>query len=233
MENKQRLSKVMAQAGLASRRHCEEIIFTGRVTVNGEVVLLPQTMVEKTDNIKVDGYPLPSIEKKVYYLLNKPPGYLCSNSSHRGEKIVIDLFEKCPYRLFTVGRLDKETTGLLIVTNDGHFAQRVIHPSADIEKEYLAEVNNPLSEKHLRLVRQGAKVEGSFVKPVEVKKVENTKVRIVVKEGKKREVRVLIKNAGLTVKHLSRIRIGQLSLKNLPEGKWRAMTEHEKQQIFA
>jgi 23S rRNA pseudouridine2605 synthase len=231
--NKQRLSKIMAQAGIASRRHCEDIIFKGRVTVNGEVVLTPQTMVDASDIITVDGRDMPEIEEKVYYLLNKPRGYLCSNTPGQQKKIVLDLFNSSPHRLFTVGRLDKETTGLLIVTNDGQFSQHVIHPSSDIEKEYVAEVNRPLSSEHLKIIRQGTRVEGTFVKPKQVKKIGNTSVLVIVKEGKKREVRHLIQHAGLSVKHLTRTRIGQLSLKDLPEGKWRAMTEQEKQQIFA
>ncbi len=229
----QRLSKVMAQAGVASRRHCEDIIFEGRVTLNGEVVLLPQTMVSASDTIEIDGKPLPVKEEKVYYLLNKPRGYLCSNSAARNLKIVIDLFKNTPHRLFTVGRLDKETTGLLIVTNDGHFSQQVIHPSSDIEKEYLAKVNHPISQMHLQTIRRGTEVEGTYVRPQEVEKIDDTTVRVVVKEGKKREVRILIQNTGLSVTHLSRTRIGQLSLEDLSEGKWRIMTEHDKQQIFA
>lgn len=229
----QRLSKMMAAAGVASRRRCEEIIFEGRVTVNGKAVLLPQTMVSPSDTLIVDGRPLSSIEKKVYYLLNKPLGYLCSNSSSRREKLVVDLFAGSPHRLFTVGRLDKETSGLLIVTNDGHFAQRVIHPSADIEKEYLAEANLPLSPHHLQLIRKGTHVEGTFVQPKRVDKVGTRSVRVVIKEGKKREVRLLLQQAGLSVVRLCRTRIGQLSLENLPIGQWREMTENEITQIFS
>lgn len=237
MENKppekQRLSKVMAQAGVASRRHCENIIFEGRVTVNGEATLLPQTMVDGSDKIEVDGKPLPVEEEKVYFLLNKPRGYLCSNSARKGQKIVVDLFKNCPHRLFTVGRLDKDTTGLLIVTNDGHFSQKVIHPSSDIEKEYVATVNLPLSKRHLTAIRKGTEVEGTHVRPKETEKIDDTTVRIVVKEGKKREVRILIQNAGLEVTQLTRTRIGRLALEGLSEGKWRVMTEQDKQKIFA
>jgi 23S rRNA pseudouridine2605 synthase len=148
VKEKQRLSKVMAQAGVASRRHCEEIIFSGRVTVNGEKTLLPQTPVSDEDDILVDGKALSGIEPKAYYLLNKPTGYVCANFDRHYKKVK-DLFNKVNLRLFTVGRLDKETSGLLIVTNDGHFAQRVIHPSANIEKEYLAQVDRPITNTDL------------------------------------------------------------------------------------
>lgn len=231
--SKQRLSKIMAQAGIASRRASEEIIFDGRVTVNGEVVLLPQTMVDSSDKIIVDGTPLPSTEKKVYYLLNKPKGYVCSNSTGRHKKVVVDLFKDTPYRLFTVGRLDKDTTGLLIVTNDGHYSQKVIHPSSNIEKEYVADVNKKLTPQHIRAIERGAEVEGTYVQPKIVEKLDSTKVRIVVKEGKKREVRILVQNAGLSVTHLSRTRIGKLTLPGIEEGEWREMTEKEKKLIFA
>src|SRR5690242_17465241 len=125
MTEKKRLSKAMSSAGVASRRACEELIFQGRVKVNAEVVLLPQTMVcwEK-DEICVDGVRLRGEEEKVYYLLNKPHGFICSNTRVGSKKLVLDLFAGYPFRLFTVGRLDRDTTGLLIVTNDGHFANR-------------------------------------------------------------------------------------------------------------
>lgn len=233
--SKERLSKVMARRGVASRRHCEELIFAGKVSVNGKIALLPQTMVGDGDAISIDGTPLPAAAKNenVYYLLNKPRGYLCTNAPERQKKLVIDLFKKDPRRLFTVGRLDKETTGLIIVTNDGFFAQQVIHPSSDIEKEYVAEVDLPLTQLHLSIIRKGMRVEGTFVRPKSVDKLSAKEIRVVVKEGKKREVRQLIQHAGLAVCHLCRTRIGQLRLQNLPEGKWREMTEEEKQQLFS
>src|SRR5271169_5148464 len=136
METKKRLSKALAAAGIASRRAAEEIIFEGRVKVNGAVVKVPQTLVDwDSDAIVVDGEPINGEEKKVYYVLNKPHGFICSNARIGSKKLVLDLFAGLPYRLFTVGRLDRDTTGLLIVTNDGHFANRVIHPSSNISKE--------------------------------------------------------------------------------------------------
>ncbi|MEC7839226.1 MAG: pseudouridine synthase [Chlamydiota bacterium] len=228
---KQRLSKLMAQAGVASRRHCEEIIFAGRVKVNGKTTLLPQTMVDGTENITIDGKKLPSTEKKIYYILNKPKGYICTNEDGNFEKVV-DIFANTPQRLFTVGRLDKDTTGLIIVTNDGHYAQKVIHPSSDIEKEYIAKVNKPLTEKLLKLIAKGTEVEGTFVKPKFVKAIGPRSVKIVVTEGKKREVRVLIENVDLKVIALKRTRIGSLMMGKLREGTWRTMTEKDKEMIF-
>lgn len=231
-QNKQRLSKIMAAAGVASRRACETIIFEGRVTVNGVAAELPQTMVTEQDAICVDGLLLKKAEAKVYYLLNKPAGYICSAKRAKETKIVLDLFENAKERLFTVGRLDKDTFGLLIVTNDGHFANRVIHPSANIHKEYLAKTDQEITPEHLIAISNGTLVEGLFVKPIRVAKVRKGTLKVTIVEGKKREVRLLMEAAGLQVKELTRIRIGGLHLGPLPIGNWRAMTEREKELIF-
>jgi 23S rRNA pseudouridine2605 synthase len=147
-------------------------------------------------------------------------------------KLVLDLFQGIDKRLFTVGRLDKDTSGLLIVTNDGGFANRIIHPSSGIQKEYIAKTDKEISADHLKLIAAGTRVEGKWIKPLKVKKVRKGTVKVVVGEGKKREVRHLIEAAGLEVKELKRIRIGGLKLGDLPEGYWRKMTEREKEQIF-
>lgn len=228
-----RLSKALAAAGVASRRACEELIFSGRVKVNSKKILLPQTMVDwERDEIFVDGKRIIEEEKKKYFLLNKPLGYICSNKCRKGGKIISHLFEQLGLRLFTAGRLDKETTGLLIVTNDGNFANRVIHPSSNIEKEYLAKTNKELTHQHLLCISKGVFIEGTFVKPVSVKKVRKGTVKIVVKEGKKHEVRELLKNANLEVLELKRIRIGNLRLGSLLLGKWREMTKRECERVL-
>ena len=229
---KKRLSKFLAAAGVASRRACEEMIFVGRISVNGEVVKEPQHLVNEKDNIIVDGKALNAVEPKVYYILNKPVGYVCTARQSCSTKIVLDLFKEIPYRLFTVGRLDKDTEGLIIVTNDGHFANRVIHPSSGIRKEYLAKTNVEITADHLSVISNGTLVEGVFVKPLRVTKVRRGTVKIAVGEGKKREVRMLLESAGLIVQELTRIRIGNLQLGQLPVGSWREMTEQEKTMIF-
>ncbi len=234
MTLKNRLSKVLATAGVASRRACEELIFDGRVKVNGEVVRVPQTLVSlDEDKIHVNGKEIKREEKKVYYMLNKPKGYTCSSSRIGSKKIVLDLFEGLPYRLFTVGRLDRDTTGLLIVTNDGQFAQKVIHPSADLAKEYLVKTDKEISYEHLLSISEGIMVESAWVKPVRVTKVRKGTLKVVVKEGKKREVRLLVEKCGLNVLELSRIRIGGLLLGPLLEGTWKEMTENEKNALFS
>ncbi len=228
-----RLSKALAHAGIASRRACEELIFEGRVTVNAKVITLPQTLVNwSNDLITVDGAPIQGEEKKVYYILNKPKGYLCSSiRKHPREKLVIDLFHGTHSRLFTVGRLDKETSGLLIVTNDGHFANNVIHPSLGVEKEYLAKTKQEISPEHLAKISKGIMIEGTFVKPAAVKKVRRGTVKVTVMEGKKREVRELLRHAGLDIVTLSRIRIGGLVLGPLGIKEWRPLTPVDRAQI--
>lgn len=224
-----RLSKILAAAGIASRRACEELIFSGQVRVNGKVVLVPQTFVSlDKDEIKVNGTIIQSEEKKVYYILNKPYGYICSNKRIGTKKLVIDLFQPMHQRLFTVGRLDRDTTGLLIVTNDGHFAQNIIHPSANLAKEYLVKTAQEVTHEHLQMISEGTLIEGTWIRPFKVMKVRKGTLKISVKEGKKREVRLLVQKAGLEIESLSRIRIGSLSLGTLPEGAWREMTDQEK-----
>lgn len=231
---KQRLSKVLAAAGVASRRASEELIFQGKVQVNGETILVPQTLVDPAiDEIVVNRQPLKDKEDKVYYMLNKPVGFICSTRGNSRAKLVLDLFEGEGHRLFTVGRLDKDTQGLLIVTNDGHFANQVIHPSANIQKEYLAKVDAEITHDHLVAISNGTLVEGVFVKPIRVEKVRRGTIKIVIGEGKKREVRVLLAAAGLEVLELTRIRLGGLMLGQLPTGSWRPLTDKEKELIFS
>jgi 23S rRNA pseudouridine2605 synthase len=228
-----RLSKVLAAAGVASRRACEELIFEGRVKVNGQVVKVPQTQVTLgKDKILVDNKSITKTPKKHYYILNKPLGYICSNSRKTTEKIVFDLFDKDLPRLFTVGRLDKDTSGLLIVTNDGQFANKVIHPSSDIEKEYLVKVDEEIIDEHLKDLMNGCVVEGTHVKPIRVTKVRKGTLKIVIKEGKKREIRELLASCNLFVTQLTRIRIGALTLNTLPLGTYREMTENEMKQVL-
>ncbi len=229
---KKRLSKFLAAAGFASRRACEEVIFAGRVEVNGVLTKVPQTLVDENDQIVVDGQPVGEEEGKVYYILNKPAGYICSSKRTKQSKIVLDLFEDQPYRLFTIGRLDRDTQGLLLVTNDGHFANQVIHPSFNIHKEYLAKTDQEITANHLAAISNGTLVEGIFVKPIKVTKVRKGTLKVVIGEGKKREVRHLLAAAGLTADELTRIRLGGLHLGPLPVGSWRVLTEKEKKLIF-
>jgi len=225
-----RLSKALSDAGIASRRKAEEIIFAGRVQVNGAVITVPQHKVNPgVDKIKVNGRPIGS-PKKVYYIVNKPKGYVCSHKRMHGEHLVYDLFSTTE-RLFSLGRLDKDTTGLLIVTNDGDFAQQVIHPNSNVDKEYLVKTEEEISHVHLKKIQGGCDIMGQWVKPHRVTKVRNATLKIVVKEGKKHEVRELVRQAGLTLTELTRVRIGSLNLGKLPEGVFRPLTAEERKTL--
>jgi 23S rRNA pseudouridine2605 synthase len=231
---KKRLSKALAAAGIASRRACEEMIFGGRVQVNGVTIKLPQHHVDwEDDRISVDGESVKSEQKKVYYMLNKPIGFLCTSARPGKRAIVLDLFPQTRERLFTVGRLDRETTGLLLVTNDGHFANKVIHPSSNIVKEYIVKTTSEITPTHLEALSQGARVDEKWVRPVSVFKIRRGTFKISVKEGKKHEVRIIAERAGLKVTELNRTRIGSLLLNNLPLGEFRVLTESDMQLIFS
>jgi 23S rRNA pseudouridine2605 synthase len=234
MENENRLSKILAAAGVASRRAAEQMIFEGRVMVNGSICRIPQTKVcLSSDAIVVDGELVKNEEKKVYYILNKPKGYTCTALRPGKKKIVLDLFANSDERLFTVGRLDRDTSGLLLVTNDGHFANKVIHPSSNITKEYIVKTTSEISDEHLKKINKGAYVEGTFVRPSSVAKIRKGTLRVCVKEGKKREVRTLVENGGLKIIELKRVRIGGLRLGLLPLGKYRPMSTEEKRILFS
>ncbi len=233
MTENQRLSKTLAACGVASRRASEDLIFAGKVKVNGKIVKIPQTMVSiNSDLLEVNCQKVNQVEKKVYYVLNKPHGYICSNKRVGSKKIILDLFAGQEQRLFTIGRLDRDTTGLLLVTNDGHFANKVIHPRNNILKEYLVKTRNEIDHENLITLSKGTLIEGHWIKPKSVKKVRHGVIKIVVKEGKKREVRLMVQNAGLNLVDLKRIRIGGLLLGKLKEGGYRSLAQNERNSIF-
>lgn len=226
----QRLAKALAAAGVASRRASEELIFAGRVKVNRKVTLLPQTKVDPNkDHITVDEEPI-KLEKKRYFLFNKPKGYICANLPDR--RTIYRYFAHIPERVYSIGRLDKDTEGLLIMTNDGEFSHKVIHPSSGILKEYIVKTNKEILDDHLKILSAGTTVEGVFVQPKRVEKIRKGTLRIVISEGKKHEVRKLIECANLLTYELRRVRIGGLRLGTLPLGAMRELTDAEKLIIF-
>lgn len=227
-----RLNKYLSERGVASRRSVEQLIRDGRVFVDGRPILTPQTQVEPGQTVTVDGEPLPEHVEKVVYLLNKPAGYHCSNKRKTNERLVLDLLPE-QERLFSIGRLDKDTEGLLLVTNDGDFANQVIHPSSGITREYLVKVSEEVSFDHLKCLSRGVSVQGCWVKPLKVVKQRRGTLRIALSEGKKHEVRLLIAAARLELLSLKRIRLGNLLLGNLPLGHYRLLTRQEQQALFA
>jgi 23S rRNA pseudouridine2605 synthase len=230
----QRLQKVMAQAGVASRRHSEELIQAGRVTVNGRVVTeLGTKVIPGRDIIEVDGRPLGRPEQLVYILLNKPKGYVTTLYDPQGRPKVIDLLEgEVAERVYPVGRLDYDTEGLLLLTNDGELANALMHPAKQVKKTYIAKVRGVPSNAKLRMLETGIQLEDGPTAPAEVKLVDvkppNTAtVSIRIHEGRNRQVRRMFEAIGHEVIHLRRTTLGPLHLKDLPLGAWRFLTEWE------
>jgi 23S rRNA pseudouridine2605 synthase len=222
----QRLSKALAAAGVAARRKCEELIFAGRVSVNGRCIYEPQFPIDwEKDQIRLDGKKIQGEEKKVYYLFHKPEGVICTQTVKKGGALrVLDFFSHLPQRLFTIGRLDLETSGLLIVTNDGQFAHQLMHPSSEITKEYLVKTAQEITDAHLKLLSRGMQIEGTFIRPHSVKKVRRGTLKISLYEGKKHEVRTLMAAAQLSILELMRIRLGPYTLGGLAPGEYRLIT---------
>ena len=219
----ERLQKVLARRGIGSRRTCEELIAAGRVRVNGEVAVLGRRVDPDQDRVEVDGSPVGVKPDLVYYLLNKPSGVVTTAADTHGRPTVVDLVPSSP-RVFPVGRLDADTEGLLILTNDGELAQRLTHPSAGVEKEYLAEVERQPSPGALRLLRQGVDLEDGTTSPAKVSLLAPTLLRIAIHEGRNRQVRRMCQAVGHPVRRLVRTRIGPVAERRLGPGEWRALT---------
>jgi len=222
----QRLQKVLANAGLGSRRACEQLIAGGRVTVNGAVAHLGQRDDTATDRIAVDGIPLPLREGIVYYLLNKPAGVVSSASDAEGRRTVLDLVPEVP-RVFPVGRLDILTEGLLMLTNDGELTYQLTHPSFGVVKEYVVEVEGRLSREALGRLRRGVELEDGVTAPARVSALGPHAARIAIHEGRNRQVRRMCEAVGNPVRRLVRTRIGPVSDTSLAPGQWRNLTVAE------
>jgi 23S rRNA pseudouridine2605 synthase len=226
----QRLQKVLANAGLGSRRTCEQLIEDGRVTVNGEVAHLGQRA-GSADYVAVDGIPLPVREGIVYYLLNKPLGVVSSASDPEGRPTVLDLVPNVP-RVYPVGRLDIMTEGLLVLTNDGELAQQLTHPSFGVVKEYVVEVEGRMSKEAIGRLRRGVELEDGLTAPARVTSLGPYAVRIAVHEGRNRQVRRMCEAVGHPVRQLVRTRIGPVSDRTLTAGQWRHLTTSEVRALF-
>ena len=222
----QRLQKVLAQAGLGSRRTCEELIADGRVTVNGEVATLGTRADPEVDAIEVDGARIGVREGLVHYLLNKPAGVVTTASDPQGRPTVVGLVPAEP-RVYPVGRLDADTEGLLVLTNDGELAHRLTHPSFGVDKEYLADVTGTPSRGALRRLREGVELEDGPTAPARVSLVGDHTLRITIHEGRNRQVRRMCEAVGHPVRRLVRVRIGPLADRRLPPGEWRPLTQAE------
>ena len=226
-----RLQKYLSSAGFCSRRKGEEYIKEGLVKVNGITVLELGTKVDpQNDRIEVNGTLVQADQKPVYIALNKPEEYVTS-CDHHGEKIVLDLIN-IPERIYPVGRLDKDSTGLLLLTNDGRLHHRLSHPSFDHEKEYEVIVASHITDGALRSLEKGLPVMGTKTRPAKVRRLSSKRFRIVLKEGRNRQIRRMVGKVGGRVIGLKRIRISNIKLGRLSEGSWRYLREKEKEGLL-
>jgi 23S rRNA pseudouridine2605 synthase len=227
-----RLQKLLAQSGVASRRKCEELMLGGLVEVDGEVVTRLGTKVDpRTAVIRVDGKRLPPVSPNVYLVLNKPRGVVSTMSDPEGRRTLSDFVQDRPERLFHVGRLDTDTEGLILLTNDGDFAQRVAHPSYELDKTYVAEVDGAVNKATVKRVRAGVRLEDGPVEVSSFKVVSETNdrsiVELVIHEGRNRIVRRLLDEVGHPVRKLTRTAIGPVLLRGLRRGELRELTRDE------
>ena len=226
-----RINKYIAHAGVASRRKAEELIKQGLVTVNGQVVRELATTIKSGDKVEVEGQPIYN-EEKVYYLLNKPRGVISSVSDDKGRPTVIDLLPQVKERIYPVGRLDWDTSGVLILTNDGDFTDEMIHPRNEIDKVYVARVKGLANKENLRPLTRGVTIDGKKTKPAtyEILKVDPEKNRSVV-QLTIHEVKKMFEAVGLLVDKLSRTQFGNLDVSGLRPGEYRRLNKKEISQL--
>jgi len=226
----ERLQKLLSAAGVCSRRAAEDYILSGRITVNGQVAELGCRADPDRDTILVDGKPLREREALVYLLLNKPRGYVTTLSDEKGRKNVADLTADCGARVYPVGRLDLDSEGLLLMTNDGDLMQHLLHPRGEINKTYHVSVFGPVADAAQKLSAI-TDLEGEKIRPAQVEVLRETgqtaELAITIHEGKNRQIRRMCAQCGLTVKRLRRVKEHTLELGDLPVGTWRYLTETE------
>jgi 23S rRNA pseudouridine2605 synthase len=234
----ERLQKVIAQAGVSSRRKAEELITQGRVTVNGKVVKELGTKVSSNDKVEVNGIPVER-EQPVYFLLYKPTGVISSVSDDKGRKVVTDFFPLLKERIYPIGRLDYDTSGVLLLTNDGDFANTLMHPKHEVDKVYIAKVKGMPTREQLRLLATGVKLEDGVTAPAKTKLISSDKkkntsiIQIIIHEGRNRQVRRMFDAIGCPVIKLKREQYGFITLHGLTPGESRELTPHEVKQLRA
>lgn len=224
-----RLNKYIAECGICSRRKADILIESGKVLVNDIVIKDLGVKIDDTkDIVKVDGKTISKEDKFVYIMLNKPKGYVTTNSEQFGRKSVLDLIDT-DYRIFPIGRLDMNTDGLLLLTNDGEFANKLMHPKNKVEKTYIANVKGNITEEKIEHLINGVDIGGYITKPAQVRIISKDKneIEIKISEGKNRQVRKMCEAVGLKVINLKRISIGKLNLGNLKIGEYRYLNKNE------
>lgn len=227
---KERLQKIFSSRGIASRRHAEEMIAAGRVTCNGKICTLGESADPDVDDILLDGKPLPSQQDFVYIMLNKPRGYVTTLSDEKGREDVSELVKGCGVRVYPIGRLDMDSEGLLLLTNDGALANHLMHPKHEVNKVYVVSVN-AFSKEKLELLKRPVELDGYMIRPPKISLIREMEtqalLQITIHEGRNRQVRRMCAMAGMKVRRLKRIAEGKVSLGDLPVGKWRYLTQEE------
>ncbi|MGH8989642.1 MAG: pseudouridine synthase [Acidimicrobiales bacterium] len=223
---------MLARAGMGSRRVCDELVASGRVTVNGNEAVVGQRVDPRADLVAVDGIPVPVAPGLVYYLLNKPAGVVTTAADPESRRTVLDLVPASP-RVFPVGRLDYATEGLIVLTNDGELAHRLSHPSHGVRKEYLVHVEGDPGRGALRQLRDGVELDDGRTAPATVGQVSPGVLRIVVHEGRNRQVRRMLEAVGHPVRRLVRTRVGPVSDPGLAPGRWRPLSSGEIRALYA
>lgn len=225
-----RINKYLAECGVASRRGCDKLIEEGRVSVNGKTAALGDD-IAGGEEICVDGVPVSHGEKHSYYLLNKPKGYVCTVRDDKGRKTVMELLPPDAGRVFPVGRLDYDTEGMLLLTDDGDLAFRLTHPKNEVPKTYLVKIEKGITDVELNRLRAGVEIDGVLTGKSKVKVIETdkafTKLQVTITEGRNRQVRKMFEAVGKQVVFLKRIKIGEMRLGSLPRGKVRKLTAEE------
>ncbi|MBI2572840.1 rRNA pseudouridine synthase [Candidatus Woesearchaeota archaeon] len=230
MDELERVQKIIANSGYCARRKAEELIEQGRVQVNDKPIKLGDKA-KSFDRITIDGKPIHS-ERKVYIMLNKPFGYVTTTEDPHEERIITKLID-IPQRIYPVGRLDKFTGGLIILTNDGDFANRIMHPRYEIEKTYYVKTERSISNEEIMMLRKGIMIEDRMTSEAKVKRLSLTEIELTIHEGRNRIVRKMMESFEHMVKVLIRIQIGRLKLGHLKPGQYYQMTDEEKELVFA
>lgn len=222
----ERLNKFIASCGICSRRKADELIQSGRIKVNGEVVKDLGVKVSLEDKVELDGKTISKEEKKVYLMLNKPVGYVTTASDEKGRKNVLDLIYE-DVRVYPIGRLDMYTEGLLLLTNDGDFANKLMHPKFEIDKRYVVTTDTKVTRQMLETLRNGVNIGDYVTREAKVEKIDEENISITIHEGKNRQVRRMCEAVGIKVLKLKRTNYGPLSLGELPVAKYRHLTDFE------